>query len=299
MKRVIFYVVQWIVCVSVSFAQPKQIVLNGNIAMTTGEVFPFKIEVTEAAGTVIGYSYTYKEPNETKAVINGTLNRKLQTLDFRETEIVYSHGYVTRAYMCLVNAHLEYRQSGVRGSVLTGSLTSTELDKTSCTAGTITFKNDEEIQNLFGYHEQYDTVISMKKKPKETYIPPAPATVVAPEPPLLTEKVTAGIEKSYEWYTDTVIVDIWDGGNIDGDRLSVSFNDKPYLTNYYLLKEKRQLRIPITGTGVNTLTITADNEGSDPPNTATLLLTDGVKHYSVIAYNPKGQQAVIKIKKMR
>jgi len=58
------------------------------------------------------------------------------------------------------------------------------------------------------------------------------------------------------------------------------------------------LRIPLQG-GINTIVIAADNEGSDPPNTATLMLGDGAKHYSVIAYNPRGQQALIKIRRVR
>jgi len=59
------------------------------------------------------------------------------------------------------------------------------------------------------------------------------------------------------------------------------------------------LRLPLTNEGVNTVTIIADNEGSDPPNTASLLFTDGAKKYSVLGLHKKGQQAIIKIKKVK
>ncbi len=264
--------------------------------------------MTENAGIIKGYSLTYKEPNDTKAGIQGTLDRRNHRLSFKEKDILYSHGFHTKAYMCLVNATLEYVQSG-NGFVLKGPITSAEADNTVCTGGTITFNNAEEIQNLFGYHEQYDTVISMKKKVKE----PVEANgneakvkddagseqALVAQQPAGTDKITKGIEKTYDWKSDSVIIDVWDGGNVDGDRISISFNDQPYLTNYYLVKEKRQLRIALDPLSVNTITIMANTEGSDPPNTASLLLTDGTRKYSVLAYNLKGQVSVIKLKKVK
>ena len=278
-------------------AQTRQITLNGTIAVSTGEVFPYKVVLTEVDGKVKGYSFTYKEPNETKAVIKGTLDKHMRTLTFSETDIVYSHGYQTRAFMCLVDADLQ-SVSDRQGNRLTGSITSRETDKTSCTPGTLLFSNEDEIRNLFSYHDNYDTVISMGKRPKEVTKPAIPETIApAALPP--TEKVTAGIEKTYDWSSDSVIIDIWDGGNIDGDRISVAFNGKACLTNYFLVKEKKQLRLPLSPQTINTISIYADNEGSDPPNTASLLLTDCKKQYSVLAYKPKGQQAIIKIRRAR
>ena len=299
MRRVVSCLLFLLLCASASFAQPKQITLTGIISMNTGETFPYKIVFTETDGKIKGYSLTFKEPDQTKTMITGVIDRRIHTLNFKETEIISSQGVRTKAYMCLVDAALQY--SSGRGNILTGPINSTESDKTtSCTGGTLMFTNEEEILNLFAYHEKFDTVISMKKKPREEYTPPAPAPkpVAREEPPLVTDKITAGIEKTYEWTTDSAIVDLWDGGNTDGDRVTVSFNGKPWITNYFLVKEKRQLRLPLAP-GVNTIAFLADNEGSDPPNTASVLLTDGNTKYSVLAYNKKGQQAIIKIRKKK
>ncbi len=279
-----------------SFAQQKEVTLTGTLKVNTGETFPYKVVLTEAGGLVKGYSVTFKEPDDTRTTITGSLDRHNRTLSFKETEIQYSHGVKTKAYMCLIDANLEYIGSR---RVLTGTITSAQLDKTACTGGKITFSDEAEIENLFSYHEKFDTVISMKKKVRE----PQPAVVSAEAPaqekPLVTDKITAGIEKMYEWHSDTVVIDVWDGGTVDGDKITLEFNGKPYLTNYYLVKEKKQLRIPLIGTGVNTITILAVNEGSDPPNTANLLLTDGAAKYSILAYNPKNQESLIKIKRVR
>ena len=279
-----------------SFAQPKPITLNGSIMMNTGETFPYKIVLTESNGVVSGYSLTYNEPDDTKTKIQGVLDRHNHTLTFKETEILYAHTVRTKAYMCLIDARLGYKQSE-KGNVLKGPITSMETDKTACTGGTISFSNDEEIQFLFAYHDKYDTMITMKKKVKEPVAENKDKATVA-ELPLIIDKITSGTEKTFDWYSDTVIIDVWDGGNVDGDRITLQFNGKACLTNYYLIKQKKQLRIPL-GPGVNTVSILAENEGSDPPNTASLLFTDGATKYSVLAYNKTGQQFIIKIKKVK
>jgi hypothetical protein len=279
----------------VSLAQPKEITLTGTLEVNTGEIFPYKIVVTESGGVIKGYSLTYKEPNETKAVISGTLDRMGHTLKFKETEIVYSRGFHTKAFMCLIDARLrdEY------GNSLIGPITSKEADNTACTGGKIIFKNSEQIQNLFGYHDQYDTIISMKKKPKPSIVVPEDPHEEEPSKVMVTEKVTAGMEKIYEWHSDTVVIDVWDGGNVDGDRITLKYNGNTYLDKYYLAKQKKQLRIPVSRVGTDIITILADNEGTEPPNTASLLLWDGSTKYSILAYNPKGNEAVIKIRRVK
>lgn len=279
-------------------AQERTLTLTGNIDMATGEKFPYSVVFSEHNGAIRGYSVTYHEPNETKTAINGILDKHKHTLSFRESVIISSHGFHTKAFMCLVDAHLEYMQSGT-GNILTGPANSKEADRTSCTAGTITFSDVRELRELFARQEQFDTVISMKKKTNE--MRPAEAvkeSVPAPATDLVTDKITEGIDRAYAWHSDTAVVDVWDGGDIDGDRVTITFNGKPVLTNYFLLKEKRRLKLPLHS-GMNTIAIFADNEGSDPPNTASLLLTDGQAQYSVLAYNPKGKTAVIRIKKVK
>ncbi len=284
-------------CATASHAQPKPVTLNGTLTMNTGETFPYKIVLTESNGAVSGYSLTYKEPDDTKTRIQGVLDRRNHTLSFKETEIVYSHDVHTKAYMCLIDAKLSYIP-GSSEHTLKGKITSGETDNTACTGGSISFSNNEEIEYLFGYHDKYDTVITMKKKGREPVVVDNKEPAVAAEP-LATDKVTAGVEKTYDWYSDTVAIDVWDGGNIDGDRVTIMFNGKACLTNYTLAKEKKHLRLPLAGTGINTVTILAVNEGSDPPNTASLLLTDGTIKYSVLAYNNTGQQSIIKIRKVK
>ena len=281
-----------------SFAQSPPFSLTGSIKMNTDEVFPYKIVFTESGGVIKGYSITYDPPNETKASITGTLDRGRRSISFRETEIVYSHDVRTRAYMCLLDAKTEYVQS-LKSKILQGALSGNEADRTACTGGVVTFAVPEEISLLFDRREQFDTVITMKKRAKEITLAATASQSPVAEQPTITDKITKGTDKTYEWHSDTVIIDIWDGGVSDGDQVTIEYNGRTYLSKHVLNKQKKQLRLPVSSTGLDIITILADNEGWDPPNTATLMLTDGTTRYSVVSYNPKGQISVIKIKRVK
>lgn len=278
-----------------AYAQANKMTLKGTLVMATGEEFPYRIEITETNNVVTGYGYTYDEKDEAKAMIKGKVDKPNRKLTFKETEIVSSHSVFTKAFMCLLQASLDYR-----GNKLTGPATNKQLDNTSCTEGKITFSNAAEIDQLFSSHDPYDVEIRMgeKKKDPET---PAPAAAVAPKPevPATADKITAGIEKSYEWKTDSIIVDIWDGSNYDGDVVSILFDGKPVLDKYVIQRQKKRISIPLPATGLHTITIVADDEGTDPPNTATLRLYDGETRYNVVAYNKKNERSIIKVKRLK
>jgi hypothetical protein len=274
-------------------ATAQQYMLTGMLKMNTGEQFPYKLIFTEAGGHIKGYSLTYKEPAQIRTSVTGTLNRSGRTLSFRENEIVVGGNINTRAYMCLVEAELDYSRTA-SGDVLTGDIDTHEADRTACTGGTVEFRDPAELKRLFVGEEQFDTVITMGRKNR----PAPPSAVVAPPPPT-TEKITSGSDKYYEWHSDTAVVELWDGGNVDGDRITVIFNGETYLNNYYLLKQKKTLRLPLKPTGMNTMAIIAENEGSEPPNTADMVLYDGAMAYSIVAYNNKGQTALVKMKRVK
>lgn len=276
-------------------AQSTKVMLKGTLLMATGEEFPYRLELTESNNVITGYSYTYDERDEAKTVIKGKVDKQAHKLTFKETEIVSSHSVFTKAFMCLLQASLEYRNGK-----LVGPATNKQLDNTSCTEGKLTFTNTSEIEQLFSSHDPYDVEIRMGEKKKEEPVTAAPKPAsVAAEEPAGTDKITEGIEKSYDWLSDSVVVEVWDGGRFDGDIISILFDGKPVLAKYVIGKQKKRFAIKLPATGVHSVAILAEDEGSDPPNTASLALYDGHTKYSVLAYNNKGQQSFIKIRKAK
>src|SRR5579872_6758487 len=69
--------------------------------------------------------------------------------------------------------------------------------------------------------------------------------------------------------TDTVLVTLYDNGEIDGDSVSLFLNNELILQHYKLTAQPKLLLLPIDGgLPVNRLLLFAENLGRLPPNTA-------------------------------
>lgn len=290
--RHIFLIASLFLAIATYGQAPNKATLHGSIIMATGEQFPYRIEITETNGIVTGFAYTYDERDEAKTIIKGKLDRTGRKLSFKETEIVKSSLVTTQAFMCMVQATLDYK-----GGKLSGPAINKQLDNTACTDGTIEFTNKNEIEDLFSTHDPYDVEIKMgeKKTVPDTPQPQAAATN-GQEP--VSDKITAGVEKSYEWHSDSVVMEVWDAGYFDGDMVTIYLDDKPVLNKYIILKQKKVISVALPATGVHTIAILAENEGSDPPNTATLSLLDGNLRYNIMAYNNKGDRSLIRVRRV-
>ena len=82
--------------------------------------------------------------------------------------------------------------------------------------------------------------------------------------------------------SEEIKVDFYDNGEIDGDTISVFFNDKLILSRQRLTDKPLSVMIKLDpGRDMNELVMYADNLGSIPPNTALMLVTDGRKRYEI------------------
>ncbi|PZF73001.1 hypothetical protein [Taibaiella soli] len=283
----------------------RKFTLNGYLAVRGGESYHYRLVFTDTGEILKGYSLTYDDENkDTKALIEGRIDRKARMLSFHETEITYNHGFESNVTICLVDATLKYDAAN---NALAGKLSSKDIGNASCGSGSINFINEQELKQLFSEEQtKKDTVVKSvpvqaaavpKKKMTIIYdtvrtVKPAVAAVSVPD------KITVGVEKEYEWISDTLKLDVWDGGKIDGDIISIMIDDKPLLTHHTLTQSKKRIEVPVPGSDKKyTITIIALNEGNEAPNTADILLIDGEKSYHVIAYNEVGRKAVIRLRK--
>lgn len=96
------------------------------------------------------------------------------------------------------------------------------------------------------------------------------------------EKRNTNILKTIEVENESIKVDLYDNGEIDGDTISLFLNGK------LLASRKKLSDKPLNFTisrddieDVNELVMYAENLGSIPPNTALMIVTDGTKRYEV------------------
>ncbi len=258
--------------------------LDGTVTLEGGDTYKYQLDFREKNGTIKGYSLTWLDDSlPSMAAIEGRIDRGNRTISFAEKE--QKNMLLLKANdMCYFNGTLSYKQTG-NLFLLSGSFTGLSNYAQYCGRGEITLSHNAKGDSLLG----------VVVKPKQ---PPVLLPKAAEEPVSNVEVITAASSKELDWVSDTCVIDIWDYGNVDGDKISVTYNGKTMLGDYEITSVKKQLRLPLHP-GRNTIKITAENEGSAPPNTARLLLTDGKKQYSFTAYNTEGKSATIVLKKAR
>jgi hypothetical protein len=288
-------------------AQQPEIILKGFLGVEGGESYTYKLVFRDSSGYISGFAYTWLyEQKQVKASITGQIDRTNKTLSFKETNIISNTGFESNTTICLIQAQLKYNRDN-ETMVFSGAITSSDISNVYCGQGTITLTDDDALKSLFvetsvkpetklsaakGKSRQpvtiiYDTVIKRPDRNVSSY------------PPIdKEEKLTSGEEKMVKWETDSIKIKLWDGGEIDGDIVTLSINNIPILSKYKLEKQPKLLTIPANQTEIQVV-ITANNEGNTPPNTANLTLVDGSKEYPFLVYNTIGKQATIRFKKSR
>lgn len=148
------------------------------------------------------------------------------------------------------------------------------------------------------FHTKYQRTITWKKKEKQ----PKPVAVAPenPETPVTDKKIdkpanpngeaemeySKGIPASINGrdvlknnqikvYAKEIELYVWDNNQIDGDIISLYFNNKWIIQNYTLEKKKMKITLTIDPTSDNYLILYAISEGRLPTCTAELLINDG------------------------
>ena len=79
----------------------------------------------------------------------------------------------------------------------------------------------------------------------------------------------------------TVIIELYDNGDIDGDSISLFYNGKLLLAHKKLTENPIVLELSVADEEENELVMYADNLGTLPPNTGLMIVRDGHKRYEV------------------
>lgn len=127
--------------------------------------------------------------------------------------------------------------------------------------------------------QQYANV--MVKKPK-TVEPAVVAVVSKPKGPITYEQREKRIMKTLDVESDSVRLEFYDNGAIDGDSISVFFNGKLIVANLMLTDKPQGFTLAIDRSlARNEIVMYAENLGTEPPNTALMVVKDGKNQYEV------------------
>lgn len=137
--------------------------------------------------------------------------------------------------------------------------------------------------------EEKETTASAKESPdkKDNSKSTSSNDVVKKEEPVTgdiskLEKRKNKVLKTIEVETDIINIDLYDNGEVDGDSISLFYNNKLLLSNKKLTTKAIHLSLDIDNqSDVSELVMFAENLGSIPPNTALMIVTDGPNRYEV------------------
>jgi len=141
-----------------------------------------------------------------------------------------------------------------------------------------------------------------KKKPvaavKPTPAKPKPATTMQssskPAPTLIGgRKVEVGEEVKVK--SRKIKIKLWDSQVQDGDIISVYLNDKKVIDHIYLLLKPQEFEIELPEGKEHYLTVFADDFGKAEPNTAMVLIYDGVREQIIDLVAGRSKQESVKI----
>jgi uncharacterized ubiquitin-like protein YukD len=96
-------------------------------------------------------------------------------------------------------------------------------------------------------------------------------------------------------HSPNLTIKIYDHQIVDGDIVSLYLNDKWIVENYTLKKEYLELKITVDE-GDNSLILYAINLGRYKPNTAAIIINDGVKDHTVILESDLEESGTLEIK---
>jgi hypothetical protein len=158
-----------------------------------------------------------------------------------------------------------------------------------------------------------DSVLLALKNFKETYqlwTPSATDTLVQAtviqrkiENPVINKEYAQRenvIQKEIEVDSDSLQIDFYDNGEIDGDSISVFFNDQLLGANLKLSTKSIHMNIKLdSAKEYNQLAMFANNLGGIPPNTALMLISDGKKRWEVRLTSDLGKTGAVRIKRKK
>lgn len=142
-----------------------------------------------------------------------------------------------------------------------------------------------------------------KKPPVKAKIKPPVAkskpVVLAAAPPKPAPETIGGrkveVGEEIKVKNRKIKIKLWDSQVQDGDIISVYLDDKKVIDHIYLLLKPQEFEIELPAGKEHYLTVFADDFGKAEPNTAMVLISDGVREQTIDLVAGRSKQESVKI----
>lgn len=272
----------------------------------------FKYPLTRS-GTSVWIFAAHKTSDKLKAIMDGDENFEIEAdgvdslennLDFKTPEgrtiaAIYAKRYQERSDLLATLVNDEVDQTGRQALGVSQRqkgiwvLQATNMPAILIETGFINNPEDERYLNSEkGQQELAEAITKAVKRYKEqvestnnspasnavTITPAKTKELITAAPP---EKRPVKDSKILQVKSNNIKVDLYDDGEIDNDIVSVYFNNALMVDKISLTAKARSFTLNLAEGKTNELILYADNLGDIPPNTALMVITDGVRRYEV------------------
>jgi hypothetical protein len=269
------------------------------------------------------FGYYFKDAYQS-FFVRGTYNKETRAISIKNLPMLFYQSRSTRdGAECLMDFEGTLRVSQVKSS-MTGTFLTIDKYKYTCPQMRVSFSLDVATKNLdsmlsnsivgkkFWMPQREDVVVSANK-PVVNGSPTATNPIVGPararmddstinynERNLLAQFTRRKIiyTKDLEIGSDSIRISLYDNGEIDGDTVTVFLNGKPVLSHQELTARALNIYLTLDNSkDVNEISLFAENLGKIPPNTALMVVTDGITRFEVFLSSSYTQNATVRIKK--
>ena len=243
----------------------------GSIKITKSIAYKYFLRFTiDKENQLHGYSLSDPGgPSETKTKISGSFDSVKKTISFQENIVLRSKVDLKSNDLCFVRATLVLNKNKLV-ETLAGNFSGFKIDKvTECANGKINLINTDRAKVILNTWDEQNKFNDNTKK-----------IALENSGKLLTLSNEKG--KSLYITGNTVKLIIWDNGQVDGDKISITLNGINILNDYTLTAEAKVMEVPLSGNAIDTLKIIALNVGTIAPNTAAIKIETLVEQYPIL-----------------
>ncbi|MEQ1675985.1 MAG: hypothetical protein ABL876_04770 [Chitinophagaceae bacterium] len=235
--------------------------------------------------------------------VKGNYNASSRQLTLYDVPVIYYGSISTFEVDCIMNMQATLRVSQA-GSNLVGSFIAYGDNKYTCRSINFNLslnadisKKDSVLKAISEFKEEYqvwkpaveDTLVAVNVTPRKV------VNYVTEKQ--FTEREDVVINE-IEVESDSLLVNVYDNGEIDGDIISLFYNKQLILYNQKLTHKSIKLNLRLDSLqAVNDISMFAENLGLIPPNTALMTITDGKNKYEIKVSSSLEKNATIRIKR--
>lgn len=235
--------------------------------------------------------------------VKGNYNAAKRELSLYDVPIVYHASVANMEVDCIMNMKATLRVAQA-GSNLIGAFIGLPDYRNMCPDVNFNLhlnadisKKDSVMKAIAEFKENYqvwkpsatDTLVSftVEERKMTNYVTESEFT-----------KRTKVVVQELEVESDTLRIDVYDNGEIDGDMVSLFYNNKLILNNQKLTHKSINMKLGLDPKlEYNEISMFAENLGLIPPNTALVVITDGKKRHELRVSSNMEKNATIRIKK--